>query len=60
MVAVILASRQPNEETSWVYDVSLGTLADHAAFEDVDLPPLEDVWEAEDEAIADFREWEDM
>ncbi len=30
------------------------------AFEEVDVPPLEDVWEAELEAISEFLEWEEM
>ncbi len=32
-------------------DVSLSTLADHAAFEELEVPVLEDAWEAELEAI---------
>ena len=28
----------PCEEASWVDDVSLNTLADHAAFEELDVP----------------------
>ena len=35
------------------------TVADQA-FEEVDAPPLVDVWEAELEAISEFLEWEEM
>ena len=35
------------------------TVADQA-FEEVDVPPLEDVWDAELEAINEFLVWEEM
>ncbi len=59
VVAVVCTDGRVSSEGTLCFDDGPGfDFACHEGFEDMEVPHLEDPWQAEDDAIADFREWD--